>query len=524
MKSKFLFENKKTFYFLIILLFSISINQYYGFKGVFPIDTFLFFDSGYRLLNGELPFKDFWAVTGLTNDIIQSLIFKIFGISWNSYVFHASFINFVIAISTFYTLCKFEMNIHFSLFYSLLLATIAYPVVGTPFPDHHSTIFSIISLYCFLLHLKTNSNIYLFFLPVFLFLAFLSKQTPAAYILVIIFFSGSIYFFYNFSLNKIKHIFFGGFFILSVFFLFLLLNKIPFLNFYKQYLMYPLTIGDSRYSEFLFPLEFSRLILRFKLIHIAILPMIFLIFKNFLNNKQYYKKKDFFILISLVFTAYSLILNQLLTLNQKFVFLTIPIFLAFSHLYIEREIKKNYFVYTIIFFALATTLYYHVSYVDKRKFMDLENAKFENIKKAIKIDKKLQNLNWINPQFSGSPDDEIKILNKTIKILSEDKRNKFLITHYQFIASMLPKNTYSFNRTYDDVAYPGKRNDHFEFYKNFFIDHLINKNIEIIYIIKPLDKNVFDKLINNDCYEQKTINKILTSYLIISCDELKKQR
>ena len=41
---------------------------------------------------------------------------------------------------------------------------------------------------------------------------------------------------------------------------------------------------------------------------------------------------------------------------------------------------------------------------------------------------------------------------------------------------MLDKNTYSFNRTYDDVAYPfGKRNDHFEFYKNFFIDHLIKK-------------------------------------------------
>ena len=40
--------------------------------------------------------------------------------------------------------------------------------------------------------------------------------------------------------------------------------------------------------------------------------------------------------------------------------------------------------------------------------MDLENAKFENMEKAIKIDKKLQNLNWINPQFSGSPDDEIK--------------------------------------------------------------------------------------------------------------------
>ena len=164
--------SKIIIYFSFLLIFSISFNQYYGYRGVFPIDSFLFFDSGFRVLNGYFPFKDFWAVTGLTVDIIQALFFKIFGVSWFSYVLHASFLNFLIAFATFYTLYKFELNINFCFLYALLISIIAYPISGTPFPDHHSIIFSLFALFCFILHLKTNLNLYLFLLPIFLVLAF----------------------------------------------------------------------------------------------------------------------------------------------------------------------------------------------------------------------------------------------------------------------------------------------------------------------------------------------------------------
>ena len=141
MKSNSKLKNIKIFYLLIIFFFSIFVNQYYGYIGVFPIDTFLFFDSGNRVLNGEFPIKDFWAVTGLTNDFIQAILFKIFGVSWFSYVLHASLMNFVIAFFTFHTLLKFKLHINFCLVYALLVSIIAYPVAGTPFPDHHSMIF-----------------------------------------------------------------------------------------------------------------------------------------------------------------------------------------------------------------------------------------------------------------------------------------------------------------------------------------------------------------------------------------------
>ena len=517
-------ETKKISYLFIIFFFSILINQYYGYIGVFPIDTFLFFDSGYRVANGEFPFKDFWAITGLTNDFIQAIIFKILGVSWFSYVFHASLMNFVIAFFTFHTLFKFKLNINFCLIYALFVSIIAYPVAGTPFPDHHSMIFSIVGLFCFLLHLKTNSNFYLFFLPVFLILAFLSKQTPAAYIFIIIFFLSLIYFFYNFSFKKISFILLGFFFILTLFFLFLITNNITFYSFYTQYIMYPLTIGDSRILGFLFPLEFNRLFLRFKLIHIATLPLIYLIIKNLLLKRYYYKQRDFIILISIIFTGYALILNQLLTLNQKFIFFIIPIILGFSHIYIDQIIKKKYLIYFIIFLALSSTTYYKISYVDNRKFMELENVKLENLEKGENIDIKLKHLNWINPRFTGLPSEEISLLKKTINILSDDYKNKFLITHYQFIGSLLANNTYSFNRTYDNVAYPDKNNKYHKQYKEFFLHHLLNKKIEAIYVIKPLEKNVFEKLINKNCFQEEKINKILTKYLIIQCEQLKNRK
>jgi len=100
-------KQKEIFYFIILLFFSISINQYYGFIGLNPLDGLFIFNSGYDVLNGRFPFKDYWTLTGPFIDFIQAIFFKIFGVSWFSYVLLASTFNFIISISTFYTLYKF---------------------------------------------------------------------------------------------------------------------------------------------------------------------------------------------------------------------------------------------------------------------------------------------------------------------------------------------------------------------------------------------------------------------------------
>ena len=60
---------------------------------------------------------------------------------------------------------------------------------------------------------------------------------------------------------------------------------------------------------------------------------------------------------------------------------------------------------------------------------------------------------------------------------------------------------------------------YFEIYKKFFINQIVKNDIEIIYTIKPLEKNIFTSLINEDCINTKKINDILESHLLINCYE-----
>ena len=125
-------KRKKIFYFIILLAFSISFNQYYGYIGIFPLDSFIIFNSGYDFLNGHFPFKDYWTIAGPFITFFQAILFKIFGGSWFIYVFHASIFNFLISIATFYTPYKFRLNTHYCFLYALLISVIAYPSAGTP--------------------------------------------------------------------------------------------------------------------------------------------------------------------------------------------------------------------------------------------------------------------------------------------------------------------------------------------------------------------------------------------------------
>lgn len=93
------FIKKDNFYLgLIIFIIGFSFNFYYANLGVFPVDSFLHYDLGYKFINNELPIRDYWIVHGLSLDIIQYFFFKIFGVNWVSYLLHSSIFNGVLAL------------------------------------------------------------------------------------------------------------------------------------------------------------------------------------------------------------------------------------------------------------------------------------------------------------------------------------------------------------------------------------------------------------------------------------------
>ena len=51
-----------------IAIYAYFVNWYSGNIGVIPIDSFGFLDSGFSILNGHMPIRDFWIFTGLLVD------------------------------------------------------------------------------------------------------------------------------------------------------------------------------------------------------------------------------------------------------------------------------------------------------------------------------------------------------------------------------------------------------------------------------------------------------------------------
>ena len=140
--------------------------------------------------------------------------------------------------------------------------------------DHHAAIFSLISVLFTVLAFKNNKPIYWFFVPFFLFISFLSKQIPSAYLLVL---TIIFIFIYKITLspksNKFfSYLIFGSVSSLFLFFTVIIINDIPLSNFLIQYLFYPLDIGNSRGSNISFDL--NTIIFQFKFIYFSLIPLI----------------------------------------------------------------------------------------------------------------------------------------------------------------------------------------------------------------------------------------------------------
>ena len=109
------------FFILILALFSFGVNYYYGHIGVNPMDNFVLYNGGYRVLNGYIPFKDYWLITGPLLDYLNALFFIIFGVSWKSFIFHSSLFNSLIALSTYLIFLEFKLNKLYSFLYAASL-------------------------------------------------------------------------------------------------------------------------------------------------------------------------------------------------------------------------------------------------------------------------------------------------------------------------------------------------------------------------------------------------------------------
>ena len=527
-------NNIKIVLFLLLSIFSILINNFYGNIGIFPMDTLGFFDTAYSILLDKHPFKDFWIFSGPLVDYIQAIFFKLFGLKWSSYVLHASVFNLIIALFVFFTLTKHGLNVYLSFFYSLLFAVLCYPIAGTPFAYHHSFILSLISLLTLTLAIKTKSKFYWLLLPIFMVLAFFSQQVPSSYINLIILIFGGIYFVKNFNRKNFYYFIFGCLSILFLLILYFVAFEIPIKDFIVQYILFPLTIGAERYSgsesafvSFSSKFTFRGIIHHFKFIHVFIVSLILITFFNYFKKSKFtLTSEEIIINLILILSSAAFIFHQLITANQTYIFSLISLLAGFVHIYLQKYYSKNKIVQlAVLLLVIFSSVKYHKVYNLERKFMDLQHVDLTKALEASLIDQKLNKLKWITPYYPKNPAKEINMLKNAIKILKNEKRKKMVITQYQFFSLILEQDLSIPNRwnVYHHNLYPIKNNKYVKYYKDFFNKNLRSNEIEVIYIIKShpgenIKIEQFAIHLDNICIKTEVIDELLSAHELQKCN------
>ena len=500
----------------ILSIFSFFINFYYAKFGVNPMDSFVLYNAGFKVLNGLVPFKDYWVVTGPLMDYLNAFFFLIGGVNWNSYIFHSSFVNTLSSVAFYLFFKRLGLRTSFCFIYSLIFSILMYPSAGSPFVDHHATILVVITFFCFVIGAMNKNNLFLFLIPFFITLGFLIKQTPTVYGAFSIILLTVIFLIKN--QEQIKRFFFSYFFgtIFACFFLFLffLFTNIPVNNFIIQYINFASTVGTFRMETWSF--SFLGFLHQYKFI---IIPTVYL---SYLSYKQFNKEKNFLLSLSIILLTIILLFHQILTMNENYIFFLIALVTSAIHLSTQSyKNEKKKILYFIIILSLFSSIKYHDRFNEKRKFHGLEFVNLTNAIDAKNIDESLQGLKWITRDYKNNPTKEIEGIKESIKIIKNKDENVTIITPYLFISSIIQKNDFSPNQWYHSaVSFPLRESKFFKNYKNFFVEKINTNEINEIIIVGQYLENILYDTFNKDCFDKKKIGIFTYSFKIIpSCKD-----
>jgi hypothetical protein len=82
-----------------VAAFAFAFNWATGHRGIFLLDQSMIFDGGWRILQGQTPYKDILFPFGPITFYVQALFFQIFGVNWTAMVIPACVFNCVAAMS-----------------------------------------------------------------------------------------------------------------------------------------------------------------------------------------------------------------------------------------------------------------------------------------------------------------------------------------------------------------------------------------------------------------------------------------
>jgi len=137
---------------ILILAFSFYFCFKAGERGLFAFDQSIVFDGAYRILTGQIPYKDFVMPFGPMAFWTQAIFFKLLGINYFSYLFGAASLN-VIAVASSILILKILFPTYKFLSYlaGLLTAVWFYAPFGTPWMEQTAFCFALLAMAAILL-------------------------------------------------------------------------------------------------------------------------------------------------------------------------------------------------------------------------------------------------------------------------------------------------------------------------------------------------------------------------------------
>ncbi|MGQ9617460.1 MAG: ArnT family glycosyltransferase [Candidatus Aminicenantia bacterium] len=456
-------------YFLLfcILLFSFLFNFESGRRGFFPLDQSIVFDGSYRILKGQIPYRDFIIPCGLLPFYLHSIFFKIFGISYSSYLIGSSFINLLATILCFFIISfLFPSKKWLSFIGAFITAIWFYPPSGTPYIEQTSFSLSFFGIYIILIAIFSE-RISSFFRKVLIllsgfvaFTAFLCKQNAGIFILPVYFLI-----FLSSSLSDFKKLlspflyFLIGFLLASILFSLWLILISDFKIFFKYTLITSTEIGMERLSPVVFLLKFFRssraLLFANLIIIISCIYFIIIYLKNFKKEAEKELERIFassILCLYLIFFHYLFIsttknqpemelpfLGLNLSLGTGLIFNLskwLEISLNYNGKKLRLPSKKtvNIFLLSIFSFVL---LYFSLKGINvslRRSAHDI--FEFSNFNETFKTDE-LRVLKWGNPTRIRGCEVKIEDIERLIDFLKKEKKDFFIFPDFTFLYGVL---------------------------------------------------------------------------------------
>jgi hypothetical protein len=129
-----------------LFAWGLLVALHYGRMGYLPLDQSIVFDGGYRLLSGQLPYRDFMTPAAVVPAALQAGFFRVLGVSWFSYVLHAAVANGLFAALAFALLRQCGLRPAWAAWWAALSALTFYPPIGVPYAEHHAFLFGLAAL------------------------------------------------------------------------------------------------------------------------------------------------------------------------------------------------------------------------------------------------------------------------------------------------------------------------------------------------------------------------------------------